>query len=140
GLVVQDTQPTASGTGGRAFEIEDYEPKNARATVSLTGSVVRRNLDLAVSVAGSDVTVEACTVRDTQPRVANGKFGRGIGIQDHIGRGVLSVRDTLVERSHDVGLFVGGSDATIEGVLVRDTAAQASDMTGGRGMNFQYGN
>lgn len=137
--VVRDIAPNAAGAGGRGIEIEDYPPKHASTSVQVDTLVVERATDVGIAAAGSDVVIERTTVRDTRPRQSDGKLGRGLGAQDHELPGSLTVRWSLVERSLDVGIFVGGVPTTLEGVRVRATAAQEADSTGGRALNVQYG-
>src|SRR5262249_41990593 len=67
-------------------------------------------------------------------------YGRGVELQDDIdkkGRSTASIRSSVVDRSHDEGIFVLGSDATIESTIVRDTAERVSDGTHGEGVLVQ---
>jgi hypothetical protein len=78
-------------------------------------------------------------VRDTEPDT-QGNFGRGIAIQAASGTGDpgrLTVHSSLVVRNHDVGLFVRGSEATIEATVVRDTLS-SDPAEGGRAIGVQY--
>jgi hypothetical protein len=47
------------------------------------------------------------------------------------------VRGSLVEHNRAIGLFVQGSDATIEQTVVRGTLPRASDQRQGRGLHIQ---
>ena len=83
-------------------------------------------------------------VRTTLPRASDQWFGRGLNISlachgtflecDPNTRSNAIVSGSLVEQNHDIGVFVGGSDATLEGVVVRATLPQASDGFFGDGM------
>ena len=48
----------------------------------------------------------------------------------------VELHDTLIERSHELGLYLSGSNAIVETSIIRDTRPTANGM-GGRGMNVQ---
>jgi hypothetical protein len=60
---------------------------------------------------------------------------RGINFQGTLGPTSASVKGSLVERSHDIGLYVGGSDLVVEGTVVRDTLPRLSDGFFGDGLD-----
>jgi hypothetical protein len=140
-IVVRGTLPRPSDqTRGRGINIQDGEDAGFRSSVVLRGSLIEHNHELGVFVAGSDAELEAVVVRDTLPRGLDQTGGRGITIENGHGYGArssISLRASLIERNHDVGVFVAGSDAELEGVLIRDTLPLASEQTRGRGINIQ---
>ena len=84
--------------------------------MTLRTSLVEQNHGVGVLVQGSQATIESTVVRDTQPR-SDGTSGNGIWVQESPstpGRASLWLRTSLVERNHDTGVFVSGSDATVE--------------------------
>ncbi|MGF1466819.1 MAG: hypothetical protein ACFCGT_11865 [Sandaracinaceae bacterium] len=133
-LVIQDTRSSAGGEFGRGLDVR------AGAGVDLRRAVLERNREGGVSVLdpGSEARLEDLVVRDTMPRESDDMFGRGLGVQ--FGPRVV-LRRALLERNRDVGIFVGGggADALIEDVVICDTLAEASDGTGGRGLNVVLG-
>lgn len=151
GTVVRAILPGASDeAAGRGLGIQDCNAllgcaPAERARVAVRGSVVEQSQEFGLFVAGSDVTVDGTVVRGTLPRAFDQAFGRGINIQlncdaagcDPASRSNVTVRGSLVEWSHEVGLFVEGSDATVEATVVRATLPQASDQEAGRGINVQ---
>src|SRR5262249_13372543 len=62
---IRGTRPAPDGTYGRGLNVIDEG--GARATLSLTGSVVESNMDEGIVVGGGDATIERSVVRDTQP-------------------------------------------------------------------------
>ena len=146
GTVVRGTLPRASDqTMGRGINIEiscfesptgvQCDP-TARANATVRGSLVEQNHDVGLIVTGSDALVEGTVVRATLPRASDQAFGRGIAIQllctvddgcDATAPANATVRGSLVEQNHDIGLFVSSSDALVEGTVVRTTLPQASD-------------
>jgi len=105
---------------------------------------VEENHELGVVVAGSDARLEGVLVRRTLPSVPDQAGGRGIAIEpctapgcDATARSTVFVRGSLAEENHDIGAFVMGSDATLEGLLVRGTLPSADDQRLGRGLAIQ---
>ncbi|MBI4705773.1 MAG: right-handed parallel beta-helix repeat-containing protein, partial [Deltaproteobacteria bacterium] len=137
GTVVRATLPAASDqTSGRGIGIRD-SVTGERATLTLRGSLVEQNHDLGVAVFGSDATIEGTVVRATLPRASDQLFGQGIHVQGVVeagGRAMLALRGSLVEHNHAVGVIVGGSDASIEGTVVRATLPEPSDQLFGYGI------
>ncbi len=142
--IVRDTQPLSSENSGMGIVVFDNEGSHARSRVTLRSSVVENNRYVGVFVVGSDVTIEATIVRDTQLN-GDGQYGRGIVLQERIygerealphdgpykrQRGALTLRTSLVENNHDVGVFVYGSDATIEATIVRGTQPEGDGHSG----------
>jgi len=109
-----------------------------RATLTLRSSLVEQNHEVGVFVGGSDATIEATVVRSTQPR-SDGTGGTGIAIESHPStyeRAKLTLRSSLLEQNHAAGVFIVGSDATIETTVIRATQPR-SDGTWGHGMVIQ---
>jgi len=139
--MVRDTLPEESDQLlGSGIDIKLNTDTGRRATATVRSSVLERNRMAALFVDGSDATIEGTVFRDTQPQALHQWFGRGITIQndqDTGERANATVRASLVDGSRELGIFVGGSDATIEATIVRGTQPQASDQRGGRGVGVQ---
>jgi len=86
---------------------------------------------------GLDIEVASSVVEDTLPEEATGRFGRGIGAQcdlDADACGSLDVTASLVKGSRNVGIYVSGVPAVIDGVAVVDTTAnETGDWEGSSG-------
>jgi len=126
--VVRGTKLKA-GKLGRGVELDAY-PGGPPGTASLTGSVVEDNGEAGVYVSGSTLTVERTVVRDTA--------GRGFDINDDPtihARANVEIQSSVVERSVEMGLFVGGADLGVESSVVRDTRIFGQKL--GRGINLQ---
>ncbi|WP_437521414.1 right-handed parallel beta-helix repeat-containing protein [Sorangium sp. So ce726] len=120
--IVRDTRPASNGGAGYGIEIHNDGDTGERAKMTLRSSVVERNHEIGVLMSGSDTTIEATVVRDTQP--GDDEDGSGIAIQDNGDtreRANVMLRASLVERNHNSGVLVLGSDATVEATVVRDT-------------------
>jgi hypothetical protein len=149
--VVRATAPNAASEFGRGLHIKPScaptvcDP-NRPANVTVRGSLIERNNQIGVFVAGSQLTVEATVVRGTLPEVAGQAFGHGIGIEacgepalckTGVARSNATVRGSLIEQNHDAGINVFGSDVTVETTMVRATLPRAVDQTFGRGISIQ---
>jgi hypothetical protein len=133
--VVRDTEGQVSdGTFGRALGVQS----GARAVV--IRAVLERNHELGVYAADAGTRVELTdlVVRDTESQTSDGTSGRGLAAQD--GAAVV-VQRALFERNRDLGIAAAGpgTSAELADVLVRDTAARASDGGFGRGLAAQEG-
>jgi len=133
--VVRNTNPSASALS-RGIEV-DYDAPN-RGSLTVLRSVIERNRELGIFVAGADALIEDSVVRNTDATAA-GDFGRGMGVQpDPSGmeRASVMVTGSLISQNHDVGIFVSSADAELSGVTVRDTLpAPATGI--GRGIGLQ---
>ena len=123
GLVVRDIQPDGAGNLGHGIAVQDDAQTNKRARVQITSSVVERTHDIGVLVTGSDADLAVVVVRDIQPNEA-GKAGYGIVVRNNPltnQRAGVNVTASLVERNHEAGVLVTGSDVELTTVAVRDT-------------------
>jgi hypothetical protein len=113
----------------------DIENAFGETSAIITDSLFEGAHKFGVYASGSTLTLERTVVRATQP-IADGTFGRGVEVEDFGGvRGNVTLRGSIVEQSHEVGVGVIASDVTIESSVVRDTQARASDHTFGRGID-----
>ena len=79
-------------------------------------------------------------VRDTLLGAVAPRESSGIGLEADPATGtpaIVDVTASLVERSHDTGLSVAGSEATLSGVLVRDGVPEVFEEVTGRGLHIQ---
>ncbi|MBW2524570.1 MAG: right-handed parallel beta-helix repeat-containing protein [Deltaproteobacteria bacterium] len=118
-------------------------------TVDVRGSLIEGNQDFGLLAMGSVVTVEGSTIRRTQPRPADGTNGIGISIQtwcrdevdgqrcDATAPSSGTVRGSIIEQNHEVGVLVMGSESTIESSVVRGTLPLAHHPAFGRGVTVQ---
>ena len=136
GTVVRDTQPDGAGDFGRGLNLRDASSNGEPARLTLQRSLVERNVEDGIFVQGSEATLQACVVRDTQPNA--GVLGRGINVRGDASGAPsrLTVRQSLVESNRETGIFVAGSEAIVEASIVRDTAAD-TDSRLGRGLQIQ---
>jgi hypothetical protein len=129
--VIRSTLPSAQGTGGTGIFVQNDLTTKERAKVIVRACLVEKNHKLGVSILGADATIEATVVRSTLP-AAEGTGGRGIDVFD-IGtntRANVTIRACVIEKNHYVGVYVEGSDATIEATVVRSTLPNAQGENG----------
>jgi hypothetical protein len=135
--VVRDTIAVDS-TGGRGIVAQTEMVSGDPSVVSVSTSVIERNIQVGIAASGSELLVEASVLRDNQAD-ADGAGGGAIGIQSSLDTGAASlaaVRGSVLERNRHVGIFVAGSEATIENTVVRDTIADGQGRFG-RGIGIQ---
>jgi len=141
GTLVRDTQPNAQNRFGRGFVIQTVASLHPPADVTANGVVVEGARDAGILVAASQAVIENSVVRDVLPNLDVGDRGNGIGAQPDPmtgARPTVVVRQSLVERASENGMFFGGADLRLEGVWVRDSQP-IDDGSYGRGISIQYG-
>jgi hypothetical protein len=98
------------------------------AAVTLRGSLIERVTEAGVLVSGGDAQIEATVIRDIAP---NQGYASGVSVSQNDGViGHLHMLGSIVERSADVGVYISGSEATLEGSLVRDTSSLGTASSG----------
>jgi hypothetical protein len=139
--LVRDTQPTAANQAeGRGIDCEDDPFTGAAATFTMDKSVVELSRDMGIFIAGVTANISHSVVRDTLPEASTLEFGRALNIiadYDNLVPSTVTVKSSLFERSHDLGLAVHGSTLDAELVVVRSTALQQAGQRGGYGMSVQ---
>lgn len=123
----------------------------ARGSLTMSGSVLEENHEIALFLEGSDVELDATVIRHTLPSATDQTKGTGVQAQntcelvpsngglecDPLTRSQLVVTRSVIEANHAAGLYVAGSDASVEASVVRGTLPQVSDQSSGRGINVQ---
>ena len=138
GVVVRDTVESDVAASGRGLYVGANEDTGRRATVGVRGSVIQRNVDVGLFVAGSDATLDGIVVRDTRSRASDGEGGRGISLSSTLGDPAsVEITGCVVEGNRNAGVFVGNSRATLDATTIRNTLAQPNG-TSGRGLNVQW--
>lgn len=137
--VVRHTLPHPDQTRGRGVAIQAHASAGA-SNVAVNGSSVEHSRDVGVFVLGSVMSLEASRVAHTEPTAIDGSDGIGVDVENDLATGLRSearLRSVMIEDAHKLGLYVIGSDAVVEGIVVRGVAPQASDQTLGRGINVE---
>jgi len=124
-------------TQSRGLDIED---PLGPTSIAITRSLVEACGVVGIFAGGVDMTLESSVVRDTKTAATDLLSGRAIEIVNDIStgrRGKLAMRGSLLDRNRDVGIFCEGSDAVVEGTLIRDTRAHPNSKQSGRGINVE---
>ncbi len=135
--VVQDTQLSGSGLDGRGIATQPG-PGAEPSALSLSGVVVQRNLTNGIYASGTQAIFESVVVRDTSADGA-GMGGRGITVQNSDNGGAssaLTLRNSLVARNQEAGVYAASSPIELESVVVRDTGVNGQGQ-GRRGVNAE---
>jgi hypothetical protein len=99
--------------------------------------VLTNNREIALLVLGGKATVEGSVIQNTQPRASDQGAGRGMAAQRLAGANQvpeLIVTASTLSKNRAAGVLTFGVKTTITQSVIRDTQAQASDMTGGQGV------
>lgn len=116
-----DPSTGAAVGGGRGVNIQD-DITDARASVELVASTVEGNQGLGLFATGSDITLEATLIRDSLPGESETERGRGASLQPSAlneAPTVAVIHRSLVLRSQELGILVGGSQLTLDESVVR---------------------
>ncbi|MFH2005902.1 MAG: DUF1565 domain-containing protein [bacterium] len=127
--VVRDTLPEeSSGKYGRGIAIQCDSDVGACGRLRVADTLVSGNRDVGIFAGGVGAEITTTVIRGTLPDASNGKGGRGISSQCDVDEdtcGSLLVSSSLVRSNENIGIFIGGVPATLEGVAVIDTRANA---------------
>ncbi len=135
--VIRDTVAGPLGVSGRGINLETNSDTGARSTGLVRQSLLERTPGTAVFVGDSDASVIGSVIRDIGAGVVGAGLGRGINVERISTRGSCVVRQSLVERVHDVGIYAASADLSVELSVVRDTLVRDSDQLLGRGINVE---
>jgi hypothetical protein len=131
----------AGGHQGVGIRLAGSNPESAqRPQGRVEQSLIERVQLSGVRIIGSDAEVAGLVVRHVDPPAGDGTDGRGItveyGASDNLQRSSAQIRGCRVEHTHEAGIFVIGSDATIDSCAVLDTEPRTTDGLFGSGLVF----
>ncbi|MFO0661378.1 MAG: right-handed parallel beta-helix repeat-containing protein [Polyangiaceae bacterium] len=134
-VLVDRVRVAENKTGG--VLVQSYQG-NASATIS--HSLIEKNQSIGIISSGANVTISEVIVQNTLPASGTNKAGRGIDIevdpQTHqSATGTLS--GVVVDATHEFGVFVLGSNISMERSWVHHTQPRASDQKFGRALSIQ---
>ncbi|MDI3283432.1 right-handed parallel beta-helix repeat-containing protein [Polyangium sp. 15x6] len=130
--VVRETKPIDVGTYSAGIKLVSQPDTGARSNVIVRGSRLEKNHIHGLHVLDSDASVEATVVQGTQLD-GDGKLGWGmiVATSSHdIPRAKVAVSDCLIENNHEIGMYVGASDVTVEATVIRATQPGANGVNG----------
>ncbi len=128
--VFRDNQ-ALGGDAGYGLSLQ-HHPSSLHPTIAaVRHSLIERSTTGGVQIVGSEVVMERVVIRDSAPRPSDGMFGRGLSVEPE---SVVQLSDAFIEQSFDTGIYLAGSQATIERTVVRVTSSQQSDGRWGCGL------
>jgi hypothetical protein len=137
-VILRDIQ-LGSHNSGRGLEALASNLGPGRTKVTLRSSIVERCQELGVIIAGAEATIEGSVIRSIA-QAPGDDGGYGISLQyapNTEERSQGTIRWSVIEESHGVGVLVSAADATIEGTLVQNVQSEASGIDG-LGICVQY--
>lgn len=141
-VAVRDIEARISDAlGGRGMTLENNglvaPPVPGRGEVR--GCRVERTQEAGIMFVGITGILEGTLVQDVEPR-PDGLFGRGVSVEVDPPSGFASsvaFDRVRVERTHEFGVFVVGSQATVVDTVIRDTRMRPADQAYGVGLGIQ---
>jgi hypothetical protein len=113
------------------------------SSLEVTRTVVERCHFCGVCATDSELSMDSTTIRHVDPQPEDGLFGfaaRVYGEDPAIGvRPVGTIRRSLLDRGHIIGLAIVSAELTVENTIIRDTQPRASDLLFGRGISIEIG-
>jgi len=122
---------TSDGKYGRGIELVT-DASIPPATLTLDGSVLGGNHDLALGIFNSTATVSTTVFQGTLAAPASGS-GQGIAVQTDMGAATmasLTLEQCLVADNLVLGIAVDHATMSLDGVVVRGTKAGAGGLLG----------
>ena len=112
----------------------DATPGSGPVDLTLKDSLIERATTVGLSSWGATVTMERSLVRETNDD-GSGAWGHGIHSENYgTVRANVTVRNSLIDRNHRYGFSVVGSDALMEGTVLRATQSKVNEGELGAGM------
>jgi hypothetical protein len=145
--VVRGVAPTSAGRFGRAINVQTDSTSTAPASLSLRTSLVSGCFDGGVVASGATLEVDRVVVRDIAHNLDEQLRGYGVAAQYNPSSGLssaLTLRDSLIERTREAGVFVTGSEVSMEGVVIRHVEhvepldPNLPELLGGRALTVQH--
>jgi hypothetical protein len=133
-----DTQPRQSD-GRNGVGIGSTAEAGGQSTVNVRSSVIERQHHTGAYALGSHISFDGVVIRDIEPQLSDGEFGRGVTV-DTVEAGVrasLNMSRSLVSNTHQIGVAITAADVMIDKVLVRGVGAQQSNNYYGRAVSIQ---
>jgi len=119
---------------------------NARNALTMNRCLLEENYNLGLGVQGSDATVSATVIRNTQPDDTDVASGRGLTAVMECGGTLacvpgsganITLSGSFLDGNSDIGIQVAGSHALIDNTVIRGTKSSSASGKGGSGMSVQ---
>jgi len=135
---IRDKGSPADKLQGYGVAAQPRESPPLPSEVTIRASAITRNRTAGLFLVSSTALVEGTILRDGLPEPKTGAAGFGISLQQREGldaRTTLTLRGSLIDNNLEAGIAVFGSQATIEGSVIRGTRPRTSDRLIGRGID-----
>jgi hypothetical protein len=136
--MVRGTLPQPSDLKGSGGLVAQADPESGeRSVATLDDCILASNHPSGILVGGSDLTAQNVAVVDTQEQAADSDLGRGIEARFEptlLAGANVTVRDSLVDGSHDAGVLVAGALVVLERTTIMGTKARGTDGRFGDGL------
>jgi hypothetical protein len=139
-VLVADSVTDSTKTLGVGLLLQADKMFSAPAKANVHRSLFENHLVAGIGVTGSELVLEQSVVRDTAAQPSSGLAGFAIHAQvldAPLVAPKVTVRGSLLERSHSVGIDLIDAAAVVESSLVRDTRLRPSDMLYAVGIQVQ---
>ncbi|MBW2524453.1 MAG: DUF1565 domain-containing protein, partial [Deltaproteobacteria bacterium] len=121
---VRDTEP--QGDAGYGVLVDGSN--GTAASLTMIDSRIWQVVDMGVRSQGSVMSIERSVVSDVAPAADTSKRGFGVfATNDDMARaGALTVRDSVIARTHRFGVAGRGGTIELERTMIRDVAPEAA--------------
>jgi hypothetical protein len=142
GTHVRDTLPETDDSSGIGVYVVPHPDTGDPSSAVIERSVIERSRRAGVEMRQGSLSMLSSVVRDTAPELSTGNYGGGVIVAENdapMSRAEVSIRGSIVEGSHAVGILLEGCDAEVVETTVQHTQPQASDGLFGRAIQVQNG-
>jgi hypothetical protein len=142
GTHVRDTLPETDDSSGIGAYVVTHPEFGDPSSAVIERSVIERSRRAGVEMRQGSLSMLSSVVRDTAPELSTGEYGGGVIVAENdapMSRAEVSIRGSIVEGSHMIGILLEGCDAEVVETTVQNTHPQASDGLFGRAIQVQNG-
>jgi len=129
--IIDTFSQSIDGNGGMGITVTWHAETGARSSATISRALIRGSRGEGVLIVGSDVTMDAVVIEDTQP-TAEGRFGRGMEAQGDPVSSVVTVSRSLIADNIGAGALAGAAEMTFEDTIVRRTMPEPEGPFAGR--------
>jgi Right handed beta helix region len=136
--VIEGTLPQESnltfGTGVQVM-VQSATSTN-KSTLNMLDSLVQGSHGLGLTVIASEATLVRSAVRETKPQHKEKKDGVCIAVAGDPIPSKLTMKQSLVERCYDSGIFIRAAAVTLSGCTIREIYKEVSSSAFGDGVQI----
>ncbi|MFC1482530.1 hypothetical protein ACFL51_01860 [Myxococcota bacterium] len=134
-VVIRGTLPQMNDDwGGYGIAAECDSETKVCGVLRLDNAVLEGNHTMSMRLMGCEAEIHSVVVRDTQPEQSALMGGYGIGSLCHVSTSTcvnLRLDQAVIQFNRMAAIALGGTEADITSVVVRDTLPQQSEDAGG---------